>query len=540
MPHRNRLFPSLSAAAAVALVLGLTACSSSNDGNRAETNGKKASVGAVGNGLINTQAEATPVKGGTLVVADYTEARSMDPTKTLPNGGGGGSALLAVYDSLVTFNDATQKYEPQLAKSLRANPDNTEWTLDLRPDVKFTDGTPVDADAVMGSIERFVKAHGVGSMQWNLLGTRMRKVDEDTVTFTTAKPWARLDNMLATGPGMILAPAAYADPKAFTPIGAGPFTFVSYKPTESLTLKANPDYYGGAPHLDGLKFVWPLGDQTKWEALESGDVDTTLIRTRVPVDAAIDAQLPAMRWQVGQGRAIFVNRREGRDAALREVRDALNLAFDPVELARVIREDPALATKSLFPADSPWNTGVEPVARDLEAARAKVKEAKAKGFDGTVELLYQGDASSQNSAVAVKAQLEAGGFKVTLKAATSIADLVQAMYVTHDYDMAFSSVGIRDGDPSLRMTSTMHSTAPENTWGLNNPELDGLLVELAGADSPADGLETMRKIETIWQQDPPVLGMTTSTWLQPWAKNVHGLTPTAEMLLRYDKAWKEQ
>lgn len=532
--------PARLAAGVLAGALLLTGCSSSSDSDgKSGSTGKKAATDAVASGLINVSDAGTPQKGGTLVVAEYTEARSMDPTRTAPNGGSGGSAMLAVYDSLMRYDETDLTFKPQLAESLSSNDDSTEWTLKLREGVEFTDGTPLDADAVVASIARFVTKNGIGTMQWKLMGTEVEKVDDLTVKFTTEHPWARLDNMLATGPGMILAPAAYADEENFTPIGAGPFTFVEYRPAEHLLVKANKDYFDGAPYLDEIKFVWPTGDQAKYDAVANGDADTTLMRTRTPVDQALEAKLPAMRWLVGQGRAIFVNRAEGRAASMPEVRDAMNLAFDPVALAGRINEDPSLATKSLFPESSPWSTGVEPVAQDIEAAKAKFAEAKAKGFDGKIELMHQADPASQAAGVAVKAQLDLVGFDVQLKPVSSIADLVKAMYVDHNYDMAFSSVGMRDGDPALRMTATMHSTAPENAWAYKNPEVDELLMELAAARSPEEGADTMKSLETIWQADPPVLGMTTGTWLQPWNKNVHGISPSAEMLVLYNKAWKE-
>lgn len=526
------------AVGALALGLALTGCAASDDSSPAQNRGQKAADGVVGTGLINVQQSGTPTQGGVVVAAEYAEARSLDPTVTLPNGGSGGSALLALYDSLVTYDETTRTYEPALAESLVPNAERTQWTLTLRDGVRFSDGTAVDAAAVVASIERYVSKHGLGSVQWNLMGTTATEVDDRTVRFDTEKPWARLDNMLATGPGMIVAPAAYADPENFRPIGAGPFVFGSYRPGEALELKANPDHFAGRPHLDGLKFVWPTGDASRYEALANGDVDTALIKARVPVDSAVKAKYPAMRWTVGQGRAVFVNRREGRPAQMREVRDAMNLAFDPVALAMRTNEDPELATKSLFPVDSPWYSGVEPVAQDLTAAKAKVAEAKAKGFDGRLTLTLQADPASQQVALSVKGQLDAAGFTVAIKTVPSVADLIKAMYVDHDYDLAFSSVGLRDSDPAQRFVATAYSTAPENAWGYANDEMDRLLIDLSAADGPQEGAEVMKRIESVWQEDPPVLGMTSTTWLQPWNQKVHGITPAAEMMLRYDKAWK--
>ena len=132
-----------------------TACGGSSGGN---TGGGQKSGGdgsakpdLTAIGLVN-QTQATPRKGGTLTYAEFAESSSLDPAISSGNGAAGGNVLDALYDTLVRYDFKTNDYAPQLAQSIAHNADFSTWTLKLRPNVTFTDGTPLNAQAVLGSI----------------------------------------------------------------------------------------------------------------------------------------------------------------------------------------------------------------------------------------------------------------------------------------------------------------------------------------------------------------------------------------------------
>ncbi len=531
--HHSRLAVGLASAA-----LLVSACASSSDSDSPDKKPPpKADTGLV-TGLVNVDDSGTPVKGGTLTIAEYSEARSMSPMVSYSNGAAGGSALLAIYDSLMSYDWESQTFVPRMAESLETS-DNITWTLKLRDGVKFSDGTPLNADAVIDSIDVYTKAYGYGSVQWLSNVEGMTKVDDSTVEFKTRFPWATFPNMLAHGPGLVMAPAAYKNPKNFKPIGAGPFTFASYAPAENLVLKANNQYWNGRPNLDQLKFVWPGGDEAKYENLQNGDVDGAFLRDDVQVSKLLKDGAPGMHWVLGGGANLWINHREGHAGSMKEVREALQLAWDPVKYIQRLGEDDSLATKSLWPESSPWYTGTEGVPQDVEKAKEKLTEAKAKGFDGNIDLIHFADPSSQKGAVGLQAQLEAAGFKVTLHPMKSVADQMQVLYQTHDFDLAFSALSMSDEDPYLRLAGVTSPTSPTNTAGYDNPEMSKLVTELAAAKGPEDGKVTMKKIEELWQSDAPALNTSTGISFGTWTKNVHGIVPTTETMLFYDKAWKQ-
>src|SRR5699024_11205337 len=116
-----------------------------------------------------------PRSGGTLDYATYNSVSSLDPADRQDGGATGGSEMAAIYDLLMRYDPTTDDptagdgagtYVPQLAESLTSNNDDTVWTLTLRDGVTFSDGAPVDADAVVWSIDHYLQKRGTHSQVW--------------------------------------------------------------------------------------------------------------------------------------------------------------------------------------------------------------------------------------------------------------------------------------------------------------------------------------------------------------------------------------
>src|SRR5690606_9159555 len=120
--------------------------------------------GSAGEGSVDPGAsESTvgePQRGGRLVLGMYAEPRSLDPVQASGAGTGGGTEMMALYDTIMRWNPDTNDYEPRTAESLTPNDDYTSWELKLRSGIRFRDGTPYDAEAVKLSIERHRSASG--------------------------------------------------------------------------------------------------------------------------------------------------------------------------------------------------------------------------------------------------------------------------------------------------------------------------------------------------------------------------------------------
>lgn len=525
------------AAALCATALAATACAASDEGGEKDTKRKLAVQDIYRDGLINKEKDpGEPVDGGTLRVAEYSEAVVLDPTKTYPTGSTGLNVMASIYDTLMRYDPDTRGYEPQLAESLETD-DDTTWTLKLRDGVTFTDGTPLDADAVVASINRFITNRG---LHGQVLGGNLKSMvatDASTVTFTFTAPWARFPSLLAAGPGLILAPAAYADPAAFKPIGAGPFVLETQAPGEKTVVKANDDYFDGRPHLDRIEFVLLGADDAKVESLEADEVDVIYIGQDKLINKLVNDGVAGNMSAVSGAPTLNLNHREGTATADVRVRQAIQLAFDATTFLKRTTGADDLADRGLMSQTSIWKTDVEPVRTDPAAAKKLVEEAKADGFDGKVTYVGLGDAVSKAGAVAIKAMLDAVGFDVQLDLVTSVADVVKKVYVDGTFDIARASNSIPDSDPYAALDTAMNSKSGANPGRYASPEMDDLLAELRAADGPEDGMETMTAIEELWQKDAVYVNVGFGGFMEAWNDDVHGILPTTQTAVLFDDAW---
>ena len=166
----------------------------------------------------------------------------------------------AIYDRLVEWNPVTKKYDMKTAESLVPNADNTVWTLKVKPNIKFADGTAYDAAAVKINYDR-QKTKNTNVRGLLTTVTDVSVVDPLTVKFTLSEPWGGFPIIFNNVVGNIISPTAITalgdDGLKFNPVnaGAGPFQIESFKPGESITLKKNPTYWDSPVYLDSIKFV---------------------------------------------------------------------------------------------------------------------------------------------------------------------------------------------------------------------------------------------------------------------------------------------
>jgi peptide/nickel transport system substrate-binding protein len=522
------------AAALGASALMLSACG--GDGEGATSGDASAATSEPTIGIIGNQEDCdNPVSGGTLTLADYAEARSLDPTKTIASAYSGGTALAAVYDVLVRYNPKTREFEPWLADELQSNDDFTEWTVTLRDDVTFSDGTPLNAEAVVNSVNWYLSNRGfdAGVVGPNLNG--VQAADERTVVFSLNKPWATFPSMLGQGIGMIVAPAAIAGPE-FTPIGAGPFTLDHYSPAEELVLDARDDYWGGDPHLDQLKFVWLGSDDARWETLQADGADVTVLRDPALVQEARDAGYPGYLTVQSLGKVVMVNSAEARPGADPRVREAIALAIDPEVIDQRVYGGVEMSSKALFPELSRWHSpDVEVLPTDVERAAELVEEAKADGFDGTIGYIGSDSPAGRDLALSLQAMLENAGLTVETEL-LSTADIIQRVFVTRDYDLSESGLSLTEEDPFQRLYSSFHSESFSNASGYADPELDALITELQGTQGD-DRQEVITRIEALFQETLPTVTLSPVTPFFPWQEDVHGIEPINDGMLLFGDAW---
>ncbi|HEY9308522.1 MAG TPA: ABC transporter substrate-binding protein [Microbacterium sp.] len=261
----------------------------------------------------------------------------------------------AVFDTLLQKNGEGE-IEPWLATDWEYNEDNTVLTLTLRDDVEFTDGTPLDAEAVVGSLERF--RDGTAPQAATLAGKEFAASDATTVTITQPAPDPSLVNLLSIAPGLIQAPSTFDDPDSATePIGSGPYVLDTAASVTGTTYvyTANPDYWNpDVVKYDNLTINVIEDPTATLNALKAGEANGAKI-----VNNDTIPEIEASGWTIEaneldfQGLLLFD--RAGTMApelADVNVRKAINMAFDREALLEALQAGYGTVTEQVFPTTS--------------------------------------------------------------------------------------------------------------------------------------------------------------------------------------------
>ncbi|WP_182358456.1 ABC transporter substrate-binding protein [Tomitella gaofuii] len=524
-------------AAALCAGLLLAGCASGGGGGNGEAAPAAGALPATEAAVIGQPDDPRePRSGGNLAFAGYSMPSSLDPTKTQATGPTGGTEMASIYGLLVRYDDAENAYAPQLAASLEESEDRLAWTLGLRDGVTFSDGTPLDAAAVIASIERYNAKGGANSGQFTAGVTGMEAPDPRTVVFHMAHPWREFPALLTYGHGMIVAPAGYGDAENFTPIGAGPFVVDDFAPATSLTVTARADYWDGAPYLSSVKFVDIAGDQPRLDALRTGGVQMVFLRGGEQIAAAKE-DFGGYIFPLSLMDIVQINNRDARPGADVHVRKAIALALDPESFVERAQAGVGSPGKALFQDWSEWHTDVTPLPTDADAARAELEQAKADGFDGHLVYLGLNSPSSHNAAVWAQSMLEAVGFDVEIQYASSVTDLVQRMYVDHDFDITYGGNGTTDAAPVFRLDAALNSTSKNNLLGYSSSEMDGLLEQAQQAGNDDELCAVLGRIQQKVNDDVPFVPLGAGAEFVAWTDDVYGAVPSPDGIMLLGNAW---
>jgi len=335
---------------------------------------------------------------------------------------------------------------------------------------------------------------------------------------------------------VIVAPAAYKTP-TFTPIGAGPFTLQTFAPNEATVVKARPDYWGGAPNLDSLKFVAIVGDQAKSDSLKSGGIQMAFTRTPQVVSQEQSAGYPGFLLTQALGQVYNINNRPGHPGADVRIRQAMAYATNVDTYNQRVYQGKGLPGTEIFPPWSQWHNDVGGLKYDAAKAKQLVDAAKKDGVSITVKYIGLSDPPGQQSALTAQALLQAVGFTVNIEYQNSIADVVKKLYVDHDYDMASAAYSLYNADPYTRLFSSLNSTSTNNTTGYNNPAMDAQLTKVQAATTDQAKTAALADLQKLVNDTVPYVTLAAAATFIPWQKSVHGVKPTLDGVILFDKVW---
>ncbi|MCK0169074.1 ABC transporter substrate-binding protein [Jannaschia sp. S6380] len=207
---------------------------------------------------------------------DITIGMALEPPNLDPTGGAAAAIDEVVYANV--FEGLTRfgpdgDIQPALATDWDVTEDGLVWTFRLQDGVTFHDGTAMDAEDVVFSLDRARAEESTNAQKALFDGIEsVEAVDPTTVRITLSQPNGNLPFNLAWGDAVIVAPET-AEANATDPVGTGPFTFENWAQGDNVTLTRNPDYWGEAPALERATFKFISDPNAAFAAMMAGDID---------------------------------------------------------------------------------------------------------------------------------------------------------------------------------------------------------------------------------------------------------------------------
>lgn len=355
---------------------------------------------------------AAQAPAGRAVVAQGVDIETLDPTFATSTATW--NVLHHVFEALM-LRDADMVLQPVLALTWEALDEYT-WQFALRQDVTFHSGAPFNAEAVKFSLERMFSPAVTTTHRAvrDIPLDRVEVVDEYTVRIHTTAPTVLMPHFLRTV--LMIDPTVYGADQPVNDVasGTGPYRFESWVRDAGVELRANPDYWGGAPAIEQIAFKPVPENSTRVAELLTGAAD---IIVNVPPDDldAIETATTGAAISTG-GRDVFIGLRSDK-APFDDVRvrQAVNLAVDRQAISDAILGGYGELYGSVVmpPNNSP---NVQPYPYDPELARQLLAEAGyANGLQITLQSPNGRYLKDVEAAQAVAAYLDMVGIRTRVE-----------------------------------------------------------------------------------------------------------------------------
>jgi len=518
-----------------------------------------------------TTAAEGPKAGGTIVFGRGGDSVGLDPAYETD----GNSFMVGdnVYEQLVAYKDETTDTEPGLAKSWDISDDGLTYTFHLREGVKFHDGTPFNANAVVFSIGRMMKDRNVTfsgegfeippqerppeywvSMEMDDTVESIVATDEYTVVFNLKRVEAPFIANMGMDFASIISPTAFLkDPKAFVrnPVGTGPFRFVKWVADDNITLEKFADYWdkaNGGPYLDKVVFRAIPENSVRFLELKTGNID--ICQFPNPADIVLARQDPNLKLVEQPGMNVgylgfnFTKPLWQNINLRRAVAHAINRQAIVDNIYQGMGQ---IAKNGIPPTMWGYNNDVPGYSYDPDLARKDLAEAGYPEGKGLPEITLW--------SMPVPRPYNPEGLKVGIAMIGDLSKVgIQARVVSYDWgtylkrqreqpeDMDLFQLGWTgdNGDPDNFLAvlfDGLASPAIRTQW--KNEQYHKLMLLGKQTIDQAKRAEIYKEAQQIMYDDVATIPVAHSTVIWPMRKNVMNfkLHPTASV--RMKNVWKE-
>ena len=487
--------------------------------------------------------------GGEVVLSTFGEPAGFNPllyTDTLsPNIG----SLL--FNTLVNINEQLE-YVPELAESWRVSEDGLSWEFNLRKDVSFHDGEPLDSGDVLFTYRSVLDPEGDSPLaSFYAIVESIEAAGSHTVRFRLRKPYSAFPYLmlLEIVPEHLLAGGTSGEDFARNPVGTGPFAFEKWE-RERVVLAANPEYFEGRPYLDRVIVQWFADQSRAWSALMQGETDTVM-----------DLELEDYRVIENDPRFTVYDYTEVfyhtllfnlRDPLLSDprLRLALDLAVDRRDLIEQALNGWAVETTGPFrPGTWPYDPEVPRSVHDPQRAVRILRELGWSDTDGdrilekgqrelTLSVMVdRGDLLKEAAARRLKWQLFQAGVRVEVEALPP-QQLFEERLFAGDFQAVLLqfNAGV---DPDKFLTYFWHSEniGSSNLGGYADAEVDRLIEQGRTGTDFEERIRIYRGIHARMAAERPALFLYVRKIYFVTAARIRGINAAPELFYPSIKDW---
>jgi peptide/nickel transport system substrate-binding protein len=480
---------------------------------------------------------ATPKRGGSLKVALNSDIIGIDPHGA--SAGVDRNVYTAVYNGLVV-PDKNLNIVPDLAESW-TTPDTRTYIFKLRPNVKFHDGTPCDADAVKKNFDWILDPANASARRPEIDDIEQATVvDPLTVKISLKSAFAPFLSIISDRAGYIVSPTARAKfgkdyPR--NPVGTGPFQFVEWIKDDHVTFKRFEGYFeSGLPYLDQITYR-PIPDlSVALTELKTGNVD--FLYQVDPKDVQDIKSTANVVYLEGPGvgyQGLWINTVKG-PLVNKALRQAVNLAVDrEALLAAAYFGIGQIAQGPIPPSSFAYDPSVPYQKRDLGAARQKLAEGgQPNGF--RMVLKAQSNSPLQEKITQlIQAQLGEGGIQAEIQT----VEFGALLKVGEQGDFDALSLGWSGRiDPDGNIEPIFQTKGAFNYGKYSSQDLDQAIVKERDASDQATRKQILQQIQKTINDDTAYV----FTYFPPTSfaavTAVQGFQVTPDGLMRFKSTWK--
>ena len=461
-----------------------------------------------------------------------------------------------MYEKLLTYQYGTSTIIPSLATSLpKVSSDGLTWTFDLRPNVQFHDGTMLDSNAVMVSMNRALNVGSNGPIAFFGLN-KMNLIDDMTISFVfdTAYP-GRMDSF-ATGLGLlILSPTAMtnnatsSDPWATNwfldnEAGTGPYMLNQFVENTSVSYKAFPNYWQGwsGNHVQNIVGVYVEDEGTRKLDLLSGELDLAESLSITDSTAVGNAAGYSSAYQDTIGPGYFIlQKKPGSPLADINLRRALTYAFDyDSMITQVLNNHWVQQQGPISYACIGHNNSLPLYKQNLPLATQFLSDAGYKPGELTLTLQYNVYGFKQQIAQLFQSNLASIG--VTLNIDVVEFPVMFANMTTPDstYDvyMYWAAANVNEPVASF-LEPLLASWAIDPNLGMynhyySNPQVDALISKALTETDPTAYVNEIMQIQALAVADVESIYLCDWPVPESWSNSVQNMKLSPLIYGEYD------